>query len=109
MHDSQHAAHHLRVGSKQVAQGEWDALLITDSFGIYTAEHLAPGFKTLIHVNVTDLKEGEMSNFYGEMIDKIAPDRILFLFNDQSFIGRYALNRIRVATVVRPVKESDIQ
>ena len=85
------------------------ALLITDSFGIYTAEHLAPGFKTLIHVNVTDLKEGEMSNFYGEMIDKIAPDRILFLFNDQSFIGRYALNRIRVATVVRPVKESDIQ
>lgn len=73
---------------------EQTALVLSNSFGAFTVPHLAPAFKTLYHVNVNHLAKDEGPAFYDQLIDSLDPDRIIFIFEDTSFIRETAISTI---------------
>jgi hypothetical protein len=58
------------------------ALLISNSFGENVAEHLAPGFERLIHVNVNRLERREWDDFFGRLVDQLGVTDVIFVLQD---------------------------
>ncbi|MCG6897174.1 MAG: hypothetical protein LJE61_13150 [Thiocapsa sp.] len=59
-----------------------NALMISDSFGAFLVEHLAPGYRSLIYVNTNHLEQDEMALFFSEFIQTQKVDDLLFVFHD---------------------------
>lgn len=70
------------------------ALVLSNSFGAYTAPHLAPAFKKLYHINISQVREEEEESIYGELIDRLNPDKIIFIFHDDAMINFRRLGKI---------------
>jgi len=58
------------------------AILLSNSFGAYIAPHLAPGFKTLYHINLVNLRAGEARPFFEDLIAKTRPTEVIYLLHD---------------------------
>jgi hypothetical protein len=58
------------------------ALLLSNSFGAFVAPHLAPGFKSLTHVNLNALQEAEAEVFLQQLMERVKPDDVIVLFHD---------------------------
>jgi hypothetical protein len=70
------------------------ALVLSNSFGADTVPHLAPAFKKLYHINLNHMKENERAGIYGELIDKLKPDRIIFIYQDEAIINARTIKKI---------------
>jgi hypothetical protein len=71
------------------------ALLISNSFGVYVAPHLAPGFRSLIHININYLQKKEYHNFFHNLIDRINPTDIILMIHDDELIKQSFLSNIK--------------
>jgi len=80
------------------------ALMISNSFGVFTAPHIAPGFKTLYHVNVNHLKKAERQGFYFDFIDSLNVTDIIFLMHDGGYINGIPLLATHAALKPKPKK-----
>ena len=78
------------------------ALVLSNSFGAYTAPHLAPAFKKLYHINVNHMMTKEKARIYGKLIDRLNPDRIIFIFHDDAMI-----NFRRIGGIVQYARNHD--
>ncbi|MFT4767884.1 MAG: hypothetical protein ACI8RN_001014 [Glaciecola sp.] len=58
------------------------ALLLSNSFGAFVAPHLAPGFKSLTHINLNALQEAEATVFLQQLMERVKPDDVIVLFHD---------------------------
>lgn len=58
------------------------ALLLSNSFGKYVAPHLAPGFKSLHHINLNALRKTEAEAFLRQVLAQIQPDDVIYLVHD---------------------------
>ncbi|EAQ97355.1 hypothetical protein [Congregibacter litoralis] len=58
------------------------ALLLSNSFGAFVAPHLAPGFKTLTHINLNALQRQEADAFLKEVMMRVKPDEVIVLVHD---------------------------
>ncbi|WOJ95192.1 hypothetical protein R0135_08460 [Congregibacter variabilis] len=58
------------------------ALLLSNSFGAFVAPHLAPGFKSLTHINLNALQESEAALFLQQIMERVKPDDLIVLFHD---------------------------
>lgn len=68
-----------------------NAVLISDSFGQFTAKHLAVGYSTLRHFNVSHLLEGEKVKFFRQVTMLNKGMDIIFLFFDGSVVSGYSI------------------
>lgn len=68
-----------------------DAILISDSFGKFTAKHLARGYATLRHFNVSHLLEEEKVDFFQHVLTLNRGMDIIFLFFDGTVVNGYSI------------------
>ena len=62
-------------------------LLISNSFGIELAPHLAKGFSDFYFFNLNHLRPEDASRFFSGIVDKTKPDHIYILFDDAGIIA----------------------
>jgi hypothetical protein len=74
------------------------ALVLSNSFGAYTAPHLAPAFKKLYHININHVMEKDNRRIYGDLIDQLNPDKIIFIFHDEAMITSLPIKKLIVYT-----------
>ncbi len=60
------------------------ALILSDSFGSFTARHLAPAYRQLVWINVTQLRPEDGRAFAEECLPRIPTDDLFFVFHDGS-------------------------
>lgn len=60
------------------------ALILSDSFGNFTAAQLAPAYRQLTWINVTDLQEDEGPRFLSDCFARISFQDLFFVFHDGS-------------------------
>lgn len=63
------------------------ALIISNSFGIGVAKHLAPGFKKLYFVNINFLEKKECKLFFSKFIDRLQVTDIIIVIHDEGLVG----------------------
>lgn len=63
------------------------ALLMSNSFGIDLAPHLAKGFSELYFFNLNHVKPEEEERFFAGIVEKTRPDHIYILFDDAGIIA----------------------
>ena len=63
------------------------ALLMSNSFGIDLAPHLAKGFSELYFFNLNHVKPEEEERFFAGIVKKTRPDHIYILFDDAGIIA----------------------
>lgn len=76
----------LRFTTKPGLSGK-RGLLISNSFGIDLAPHLAKGFSELYFYNLNKLNKEEEKKLFTQIIDKTKPDYIYLLFDDAGIIA----------------------
>ncbi len=62
-------------------------LLISNSFGIDLAPHLAKGFGDFYFFNLNHLRPVEEERFFARIVDKTRPDHIYILFDDAGILA----------------------
>ena len=62
-------------------------LLISNSFGIELAPHLAKGFSDFYFFNLNHLRPEDAPRFFKNIVDKTQPDHIYILFDDAGIIA----------------------
>lgn len=67
---------------------ERKALVIGNSFTRPTAVHLAPGYRSLVWIQMNDLEESEGERFFNELIARVAPDDLIFVHHDTAIVSR---------------------
>jgi hypothetical protein len=72
---------------------ERTVVLLSNSFGAYIAPHLAPGFKTLYHVNVSNLSGQEARIFFEELMARTGASDFIYLVHDAGLPNR-AMTRL---------------
>ena len=70
------------------------ALVVSNSFGAGVARHLAPGFQSLLQININHLQDNEYPLFFSDFIDHLRLTDIIFIFHDHEFISGSYLKRI---------------
>lgn len=60
------------------------ALLIGNSFGAFAVKHLAPAYRKVVQVNVNDVLPDEGAVFFEEIVRRVAPDDLIFMFHDEA-------------------------
>ncbi len=75
------------------------ALVIGNSFTTFTADHLAPGYRSLTYIMINDLRKEEYVRFFTELIPRIGADDLIFVYNDNgaSFVAQSWLSELRGA------------
>jgi hypothetical protein len=63
------------------------ALLMSNSFGIELAPHLAKGFSELYFFNLNHVKPEEEERFFAGIVEKTRPNHIYILFDDAGIIA----------------------
>jgi hypothetical protein len=58
------------------------ALSVGNSFSQNTADNLAPGYRSLINVQINDLKKEEFVPFFTELVPRVAANDLIFVFNE---------------------------
>ena len=58
------------------------AIVISNSFGAYTAKHFAPGYRKLLHVSTNNLRLEERTNFYRYLFGLWNNVDVIFVFQD---------------------------
>jgi len=71
-----------------------NAVLISNSFGAFTARHLAVGYKSLIHININHLKPSEQKGLFSHLFALDKKMDIIFLFHDDAMAGHNALDKM---------------
>lgn len=61
---------------------EHSALILSDSFGVFTARHLAPAYRTLTWINISELQHADVTAFFGTCLKKIDAEHLFFVFHD---------------------------
>ncbi|MBK1724317.1 hypothetical protein [Thiocystis violacea] len=61
---------------------ERTALILSDSFGAFTAAHLAPAYRRLTWINVSDLRDEEGPGFLTDCLGRIPAQDLFFVFHD---------------------------
>jgi hypothetical protein len=64
------------------------AVVFSNSIGAFLAQHLAPGFAELYHVNLNHLAPEEARGFIAAVLDRVRPTDLLFLFHDSGLPSR---------------------
>ena len=75
------------------------ALVVGNSFAPFAAEHLAPGYHSLTYIMLNDLQEDEYVRFFTELVPRIDPDDLIFVYNDNvvAFTGPMYWAELRLA------------
>jgi hypothetical protein len=75
------------------------ALVIGNSFTTFTADHLAPGYRSLTYIMTNDLRQEEYVRFFTELVPRISADDLIFVYNDNaaSFAAQSWLSELRGA------------
>lgn len=60
------------------------ALLISNSFGVFAVRHLAPAYRRIVHINVNNVLPEEGAGFLENVVRRVAPDDLIFMFHDES-------------------------
>ena len=60
------------------------ALLISFSFGVFAVRHLAPAYRRIVHINVNNVLPEEGTGFLENVVRRVAPDDLIFMFHDES-------------------------
>lgn len=94
-----HANDYSQYETFQPISEERKALVISNSFGVFIAPHLAPGFQSLLHININDLQDNEYLMFWSDFLDKLQPTDIIFIFHDDIIVTGYRLKNISQALV----------
>jgi hypothetical protein len=63
---------------------ERTALILSDSFGGFAASQLAPAYRKLTWINVTQLQPDERDAFLGDCLSRLSAQDIFFVFHDGS-------------------------
>jgi hypothetical protein len=72
------------------------ALVIGNSFTTFTADHLAPGYRSLIYIMTNDLRQEEYVRFFTELVPRIGADDLIFVYNDNGaqFVSQMWLSEL---------------
>lgn len=73
------------------------AILISNSFGAFTAKHLSVGYKTLLHININHLKKDEMVDFFDFLLNRKTKYDIIFLFHDAAMLKENNFENIQIS------------
>lgn len=68
------------------------ALMLSNSFGMYMAPHLAPGFRRLYHVSMNNFTAPLMNAGIGPLIEGTAPTDLVILLHDGGFNAGQLMN-----------------
>lgn len=60
-----------------------NALVLSNSFGVYLAPHLAPGYQKLVQTNIKHLRESEVTRFLDVALEKSGADHLVLLYHDE--------------------------
>ncbi|WP_189398568.1 hypothetical protein [Arenicella chitinivorans] len=72
------------------------ALVISNSFGTYTARDLAIGYRSLTQININMLPDGGMSNFLASDVFKERYDDIIIVLHDAEMVANGTLGRLQM-------------
>ncbi len=86
------AARWLRVWENRAEGAEGTVLTVSNSFGFYVPQHLAPGYARVVAVvgNVLDIED--LGRVYARLLPEVAPDEIVFITND-AYAVRFSFSR----------------
>lgn len=62
-------------------------LVLSDSFGVFFAPHLARGFRELHHLSTNGLNQEDLQTLFHEIVPSEKYDRVILLYNDGNVVG----------------------
>jgi hypothetical protein len=71
-----------------------DAVLISNSFGAFIARDLAPGYKSLLHINVNNLQRKDQKELFDHLFTLGKNMDFIFLYHDAALAGRNGLVKL---------------
>lgn len=63
------------------------ALIFSNSFGAFTAPHLARGYKKLFHLNISNVDDENIKFLFESIIARYKPEEFLFVFHDAPYFS----------------------
>jgi hypothetical protein len=70
------------------------ALVLSNSFGVFVAPHLAPGFEEIYHININHLAAENTQALLAAMLDKYAFTDVIFLMHDGSLMNGFKFDQL---------------